>query len=583
MEHSHACKLPRFAVVVEDEPFNSKTDLTREAIIAEEHINPISCSRTTRGSHSLPTAAAISDLKASKIFLAAQISVQKLSAAKFFLSLNFVVLTHSFQFSVMSLFSQSLQSPLPYGLLPTQLTSQNSLLTRLAGDTFFSSHSLLYLQLPSCPSLPSSLAGEFIFNAVSSPAQLYISTLLLLPSAGDSLSMANFSSVHTFTLCNMLINQSTRGEFSTASLSLMQFNFTHVLLNRLAGDNLSRNSDIPAAPVITRPSGSIIRLVGDNYSRLQCAHRLNNFQLMKFLSTSRASSEPYSCVLYSMKSPSPYFELSMRHYSLRVYPSLLPKVVRLSQVSAHYSHATIFLLADPSTTTHDYLKACSCAPSCLNQRDYLTLSGDNFAATSFNCSCTSTFVGHYFQFGLDSVFSRHLFDNSFTRLLPPAMNLQCNYSFQYFDDFVYAERLLQSSSSFFNAQLFPVISFCPSMLTLSTNIIDRHFRRARIDFLTYLFLQVILPDTLTEFGLGNERPSSRRAGSSHEELSLSTYSSPSTVIFSATQQLYPIFIFAISSMVESSLVWAIKGRQFGALAHSATSSRYLFSFAFELI
>jgi hypothetical protein len=121
------------------------------------------------------------------------------------------------------------------------------------------------------------------------------------------------------------------------------------------------------------------------------------------------------------------------------------------------------------------------------------------------------------------------------------------------------------------------------MLTLSTNIIDRHFRRARIDFLTYLFLQVILPDTLTEFGLGNERPSSRRAGSSHVDLSMSTIPSPSTVIFSAMQQLHPIFIFAISSMVESSLVWAIKGRHFGALAHSATSSRYLFSFAFELI
>jgi hypothetical protein len=64
---------------------------------------------------------------------------------------------------------------------------------------------------------------------------------------------------------------------------------------------------------------------------------------------------------------------------------------------------------------------------------------------------------------------------------------------------------------------------------------------------------------------------------------MSSYSSPSTVIFSAIQQFYPIFIFAISSMVESSLVWAIKGRHFGALAHSATNSRSLFSFAFELI
>jgi hypothetical protein len=36
-------------------------------------------------------------------------------------------------------------------------------------------------------------------------------------------------------------------------------------------------------------------------------------------------------------------------------------------------------------------------------------------------------------------------------------------------------------------------------------------------------------------------------------------------------------------MVESSLIWAIKGRHFGALAHSATSSRCFSSFAFELI
>ena len=533
MEHGHACKLPRFAVVVEDEPFISKTDLTREAIIAEEHLNPFSFLRTTCGSYSLPTAAAISDLKASKIFLAAQISVQKISAAKFFLSLNFVVLTHSFQFSVMSLFSQSLHSPpLQYGLLPMQLTSQNLLLTR---------------------------------------------------SAGDSLSMANFSSAHTFTLCNMLINRSARGKFSTASLSLMQFNFTHVLLNRLAGDNLSRNSDIPAASFITRPSGSIIRSAGDNYSRLQCAHRLDNFQLMKFLSTSRASSEQNSCVLCSMKFLCPYSELSMRHHYSRVFPSLIAKVVRLHLISAHYSHATIFSPADTSTTTHNYFKACFCAPSCVNQRDYLTPSGDNLAATSFYCSCTSTFVGHYFQFGLDSVFSRHLFDNSFTRLLPPTMILQCDNSFQYFNDFVYAERSLQSFSSLFKTQLFPDISLCLSIFTLSTNIIDRHFRRARIDFLTRFFLQVIQQDKLTEFGLGNERPSSRRAGSSHEELSLSIYSSPSTVIFSAIQQSCSIFIFAISSMVESSLVWAIKGRQFGALAHSATSSLCFSSFAFELI
>ena len=107
-------------------------------------------------------------------------------------------------------------------------------------------------QLPSCPFMPLSLTGEFIFNAVSSPAQLYISTLLLRPPAGNSLSMANFSSAHSFTFCNMLINQS-RGEFPTGVASLFeQFNFTHVLLNRVAGDNLSRNLDIPAASVITR-------------------------------------------------------------------------------------------------------------------------------------------------------------------------------------------------------------------------------------------------------------------------------------------------------------------------------------------
>jgi hypothetical protein len=103
--------------------------------------------------------------------------------------------------------------------------------------------------------------------------------------------------------------------------------------------------------------------VGDNYLRLQCAHRLNIFQLMIFLSTSRTSSEPYSCVLYSMKFLCPHSELSMCLHYLRVYPSLFPKVVRLSQVSVHYSHATIFLPADMSTTTHDSFKACFCFKS----------------------------------------------------------------------------------------------------------------------------------------------------------------------------------------------------------------------------
>jgi hypothetical protein len=100
----------------------------------------------------------------------------------------------------------------------------------------------------------------------------------------------------------------------------------------------------------------------------------------------------------------PHSELSLCLHYLRVYPSLLPNVVRLSQVSVHYSHATIFLPADTSTTIHDYLKACFCAPSCVNQSDFLSPSGDDFAAISFNFSCTSTFVGHYFQFGIQFVF-----------------------------------------------------------------------------------------------------------------------------------------------------------------------------------
>ena len=154
---------------------------------------------------------------------------------------------------------------------------------------------------------------------------------------------------------------------------------------------------------------------------------------------------------------------------------------------------------------------------------------------------------------------------------------------RYFDDFAYAERSFQSFSSSFETQLFPVIFLCLSIFTLSTNIIDRHFCRARIDFLTQLFLQVFQPDMRTEFGLGNERPSFRRAGSSHEDPSLSILDSPSAVIFTAILQFYFISIFAIYSKVETSLVWAIKGRPLDALAHSTTSSRCSSSFAFELI
>jgi hypothetical protein len=176
------------------------------------------------------------------------------------------------------------------------------------------------------------------------------------------------------------------------------------------GDILSRISNIPAAFTITRPSGSLIRSAGDNSSRPQCAHKLDNFQLMTFLSTLRDSSELYSCMPCSMIFLCPHSELSMCLHLLRVYPSLLPKVVRLSQVSVHYSHATIFLPADTSTTTQDYFKVCFCAPSCVNQRDYLTPPGANFAAISFNSSFTLTFVGRHFLFGTQIGYGRHLFD-----------------------------------------------------------------------------------------------------------------------------------------------------------------------------
>ncbi len=187
------------------------------------------------------------------------------------------------------------------------------------------------------------------------------------------------------------------------------------------------------------------------------------------------------------------------------------------------------------------------------------------------------------MFGTQIGYGRHLFDISFNCLVPPTMILQCNYPSQYFDDFAYAERSFQSFSSSFETQPFPVILICLSIFKLSTNIIDRHFRRARIDFLTQLFLQVFQPDMRTEFGLGNERPSFRRAGSSHEDPSLSILYSPSAVIFLAFQSFYFIFIFAIYLKVETSLVWAIKGRPLDALAHSTTSSRCSSSFAFELI
>ncbi len=218
----------------------------------------------------------------------------------------------------------------------------------------------------------------------------------------------------------------------------------------------------------------------------------------------------------------------------------------------------------------------------MNQRDYLSPSGVNFAAIPFNCSCLSTFVGHSFQFGIHFIFGRHLFRLIFILLVSLAMISPCDSLFQYFDDFAYAERSFQSLLKIFKTQLLPVIFICLSIFTLSTNF-DCNFRRARIDFLTQIFLRVIQPGMRIAFGLGNERPSFRRAGSSHEDQSLLFFSPPLTFLLSAIQQSYSISIFAVSSMVESSSVWAIKGRLLDALAHSSTSSRYLSFFAFELI
>jgi hypothetical protein len=264
-------------------------------------------------------------------------------------------------------------------------------------------------------------------------------------------------------------------------------------------------------------------------------------------------------------------ELPIASLHLRVFTFYFQTVVRLSHVS--FSHATIFLPAAVPTTTDTSFKACFCAPRCVNQRDYLSPSGETYAATIISCPST-LFVGYLYQFGIQFFFGRQPFERFF-----PLLKIS-PYNFQYFDDFAYAERLLQSFSKFFKSQLLQVISICLSIYTLSTNI-DCHFRRARIDFLTHSFSSIIQPDMRIVFGLGNERPSLRRAGSSHEDLSLSYFSSPSAYNFSAILQFYSIFIFAVPSMIESSLVWAINGRLLDALAHSST--RYLSFFAFELL
>jgi hypothetical protein len=309
MEHGLACKLHSFAVVVEDEPFISKTDLIREATFAEEHVISISCSRMTRGSK--PTAA-ISDLEAILQLFQAASTFQSvnLSAAKFILYFNFVVLTHSCQLSVMSIFSQSLQlPPLPYALLPTQLMTQDLLPTCSAGGASISATSLSPQQLIPCYNLlHSSSAGVTLFISVSSPAQPTSFDLLLQPSAGDPLqlaiafSTANFASAQLHRYRSLLICL-TRSNFLTTSLSLMQLLYLNVLPNRLAGDILSRFKDIPDAFLILRPPGSLICSAGDYPSRPHRAHRLNDFQLMTFSSALHTTSELYLCM------PSIYFRL----------------------------------------------------------------------------------------------------------------------------------------------------------------------------------------------------------------------------------------------------------------------------------
>ena len=106
---------------------------------------------------------------------------KNLSAAKFLFTVNFVVLTHSFHFSVLSLFSPSLQLPLlPHALLRTQLTRQDLLLTRSAGDLLQSSTCLSHQRLIARFSLLYSLSPQqlipyyYLLHSHSAGDNLYI-------------------------------------------------------------------------------------------------------------------------------------------------------------------------------------------------------------------------------------------------------------------------------------------------------------------------------------------------------------------------------------------------------------------------
>ena len=341
----------------------------------------------------------------------------------------------------------------PHALLRTQLKRQDLLLTCSAGNLLHAStclshqrliarfnllHSLSPQQLiPYYCLLHSHSAGVNLYICASSPAQLDNFISLLLLSAGDALQLANTLSMANFASMQLsryalMLTQSTTCEFSTASLSTVQFLYLNVLLNRLAGDILSRNTNFPDAFLLSRPSVSLICSVGDYPSRPHYAHRLSIFQPMSFSSILCATFESDLCTpsmtFLRFQSELPFASLILRGFTVL----FLQTVVRLSQDSIHFSHATILLSANISTTTDYSFEACVYAPRCVNQRDYLSPSGDNLAAILFKCSCLSTFVGHSFQFGIHSLFGRYLCRRIFILLVSLAMISPCDLLYQDF-------------------------------------------------------------------------------------------------------------------------------------------------------
>ena len=129
--------------------------------------------------------------------------------------------------------------------------------------------------------------------------------------------------------------------------------------------------------------------------------------------------------------PSIYFlqnlsELPIASLLLRVFTFSFQTIVRLSQVS--FSHATIFLPADAPTTTDTSFKACFCAPRCVNQRYYLSLLGETYAATIISCPST-LFVGYFYQFGIQFFFAPRTSITMITSShdIAPLGGLQCHH------------------------------------------------------------------------------------------------------------------------------------------------------------